>query len=366
MLHILHAADLHLDAPFASLPAHKAAERRAEQRDLIGRLADLARTRGADLVLLSGDLFDSADTYAETTQALARALGQTGCPVFIAPGNHDYFTLRSPYSALHWPENVHIFRSAALEAVERPDLGCAVHGAAFTAPAREDSPLSGFAAPGDGLIHLGVLHGEVDGKGRYGPIPRADIAASGLAYLALGHVHAGSGLQWEGGTAWAYPGCPEGRGFDELGEKGGLWVTLDDGAISVEFVPLARRRYRIVEADVSRAERPEDALLAALPEDAGADILRVLLTGESGVEGLDLAPLARLLEGRFYSADLRDMTRVRRDLWSRAEEDTLTGLFLRRMRERLAAAGDGDERAALERAVRFGLAALEHGEEPMA
>lgn len=206
----------------------------------------------------------------------------------------------------------------------------------------------------------------MDGKGRYGPIPRADIAASGLAYLALGHVHAGSGLQWEGGTAWAYPGCPEGRGFDELGEKGGLWVTLDDGAISVEFVPLARRRYRIVEADVSRAERPEDALLAALPEDAGADILRVLLTGESGVEGLDLAPLARLLEGRCYSADLRDMTRVRRDLWSRAEEDTLTGLFLRRMRERLAAAGDGDERAALERAVRFGLAALEHGEEPMA
>ena len=36
------------------------------------------------------------------------------------------------------------------------------------------------------------------------------------------------------------------------------------------------------------------------------------------------------------------------------------------VRERLAAAGDGDERAALERAVRFGLAALEHGEEPMA
>ena len=143
-------------------------------------------------------------------------------------------------------------------------------------------------------------------------------------------------------------------------------MTLDDGAISAEFVPLARRRYRIVEADVSRAERPEDALLAALPEDAGDDILRVLLTGESGVEGLDLAPLARLLEGRCYSADLRDMTRVRQDLWSRAEEDTLTGLFLRRMRERLAAAGDGDERAALERAVRFGLAALEHGEEPMA
>ena len=61
-----------------------------------------------------------------------------------------------------------------------------------------------------------------------------------------------------------------------------------------------------------------------------------------------------------------DRTTVRRDLWSRAEEDTLTGLFLRQMRLRLEAAADGDERERLELAVRFGLAALEHREEPMA
>lgn len=360
MLHILHAADLHLDAPFASLPAHKAAERRAEQRDLIGRLADLARTRGADLVLLSGDLFDSADTYAETTQALARALGQTGCPVFIAPGNHDYFTLRSPYSALHWPENVHIFRSAALEAVERPDLGCAVHGAAFTAPAREDSPLSGFAAPGDGLIHLGVLHGEVDGKGRYGPIPRADIAASGLAYLALGHVHAGSGLQWEGGTAWAYPGCPEGRGFDELGDKGVLYVEAEPGSCRAEFVPLCRRRYQILSVDVTGAEDLAAAVRAALPPDTAGDIYRILLTGERGAEALDLEGLTRALAPRFYGLTLRDRTRVQRAVWDRMEEDTLTGLFLRLMAARCRAEPENE---ILQQAVRFGLAALENGED---
>ena len=360
MLHILHAADLHLDAPFASLPAHKAAERRAEQRDLIGRLADLARTRGADLVLLSGDLFDSADTYAETTQALARALGQTGCPVFIAPGNHDYFTLRSPYSALHWPENVHIFRSAALEAVERPDLGCAVHGAAFTAPAREDSPLSGFAAPGDGLIHLGVLHGEVDGKGRYGPIPRADIAASGLAYLALGHVHAGSGLQWEGGTAWAYPGCPEGRGFDELGDKGVLYVEAEPGSCRAEFVPLCRRRYQILSVDVTGAEDLAAAVRAALPPDTAEDIYRILLTGERGAEALDLEGLTWALAPRFYGLTLRDRTRVQRAVWDRMEEDTLTGLFLRLMAARCRAEPENE---ILQQAVRFGLAALENGED---
>ena len=58
----------------------------------------------------------------------------------------------------------------------------------------------------------------------YGPISPGDIAASRLDYLALGHIHQASGLQREGSTYWAYPGCPEGRGFDELREKKALYV----------------------------------------------------------------------------------------------------------------------------------------------
>lgn len=363
MLHILHAADFHLDAPFAGLSAEKAHRRRSEQRELLIRVAELSRERRADLVLLSGDLFDSGDTYAETTQVLARTLRETGCPVFIAPGNHDYWGVRSPYAALPWPENVHIFTHPELERADLPDLGCAVWGAAFTGPYRDDCPLAGFAAPADGLLHLGVLHGDLDGKGRYCPVPAGDVAASGLAYLALGHVHACSGLQRSGETYWAYPGCPEGRGFDELGEKGCLWLTVDGEAVKAEFVPLARRRYRVLEADVASAASPEEALLKALPEDAAEDVLRVCLTGESALEGLDLKPLQALASARCYSADVRDRTRVRRDLWSRAGEDTLTGLFLRRMRDRLSAAESDGERAELELAVRFGLAALEHGED---
>ena len=56
MLHILHAADLHLDAPFAGLSADQARVRRSEQRLLLDGLADAAIERGAELVVLSGDL----------------------------------------------------------------------------------------------------------------------------------------------------------------------------------------------------------------------------------------------------------------------------------------------------------------------
>ena len=353
MLKIIHGADFHLDSPFSGLTPERAARRRGEQRELLDRLAGLAREKNADLVLLSGDLLDSERVYRETGDALRAALADIPCPVFIAPGNHDFFGPRSVWNTLDWPDHVHIFD--APEWVELP--GCALWGRAFTAPHQETCPLEGLTVPDDGKLHIACLHGDVGGD--YGPISAMDIAASGLDYLALGHVHQASGLQKAGKTFWAYPGCPEGRGFDELGDKGVLVVTVDDGgAVSAEFVPLARRRYEILTVDVTGAESPAAALAAALPADAGEDCYRIVLTGERGEEPPELAALAALAEPRFYSVTLRDQTRERRALWARSGEDSLTGLFLRTLRSG-ALEGDG-----LELAARFGLAALENGEDP--
>ena len=188
MLKVLHGADFHLDSPFSGLKPDAAARRRGEQRELLARLTDLAREREADLVLLSGDLLDGDLVFRETVQVLARALGEIPCPVFLAPGNHDWYGPQSPYAALEWPGNVHLFPGPELGAVRLPELGCTVWGAAFCAPRQSASPLRGFHAPAEG-VQLAVLHGEVAAQGDYGPISEEDIAASGLDYLALGHVH---------------------------------------------------------------------------------------------------------------------------------------------------------------------------------
>ena len=92
MLKIIHGADFHLDSPFAGLAPERAAQRREEQRALLDRLSALARERQADLVLLAGDLLDSRRLFRETVQALSRSLGEIPCPVFIAPGNHDFYS----------------------------------------------------------------------------------------------------------------------------------------------------------------------------------------------------------------------------------------------------------------------------------
>ena len=123
-------------------------------------------------MLLAGDLLDGRQTYRETAQALARALGEIPCPVFLAPGNHDYMSPASLYATLEWPENVTVFTGGELAAVELPHLGCVVHGRGFQAPREEKDPLAGFQAPQDGKLHLMVLHGEVEGQGNYAPIAR--------------------------------------------------------------------------------------------------------------------------------------------------------------------------------------------------
>ena len=238
MVKLIHGADFHLDAPFHALPPEKAAQRRAEQRELLFRLADLANREEADLLLLSGDLFDGAEVYGETLDALSQALGSVRGQVFIAPGNHDFWSAHSPYAALVWPENVHIFTEPEIETVELPELGCTVHGAAFTAPHRTDRALEGFHAPSDGNLHLLVLHCDGTPDSRYGPITEEDLSASGIDYAALGHIHARIGPRRAGETVWAYPGCPEGRGFDELGDKGVLCGSVERGKVQLDFVPL--------------------------------------------------------------------------------------------------------------------------------
>ena len=359
MLKLIHAADLHLDSPFSGLSPDRAALRREEQRQLLDRLGELAQQEQADLVLLAGDLLDTGRLYPQTAQALASALGRIPAPVFIAPGNHDPYNAASPYALPIWPDNVHIFTSPRPEAVALPGLNCTVYGAAFTQEQNDLEPMEHFSVQGDGL-HLMVLHGNVGGAG-YAPISPAQIAGSGLHYLALGHIHQASGLQRAGNTYWAYPGCPEGRGFDELGEKGALAVTLDEsGRCTTRFAPLCRRRYEIVEADLTGREDALAAVEERLPAHTEQDIYRLRLTGSFPMDASLLRQLEQTLASRFWAMELQDRTRMPRDLWARAQEDSLTGLFLQIMAEQCR---QQPENETLQLAARFGLAALENGED---
>lgn len=356
-MRILHAADLHLDSPFASLGEEKAKQRRQESREILGRLVRLAKEKQVDIVLLCGDLFDGANVYRETVEALEQMLEQMPCPVFITPGNHDFYRPRSPYTRMLLPEHVHLFASPEVRAVALE--GAVIYGAAFWDEQEPEGFLNGFRAFEDDRLHIMCIHGDLTG-GPYNPITKDQIARSGLDYLALGHVHRCSGLQQEGNTFYAYPGCCEGRGFDETGEKGVLLLDVEKGSARAEFIPMAAYRYVVCTADVTEcaaAEAAEEAL-AGYGE---RDVVRLVLTG-TREQAVDCAGLERQFGPRFFGFEVVDETRKEEDLWSRAGEDSLRGLFLQNLRLRYDNAADDAEREIILTAAKVGLAAMDNRE----
>lgn len=361
-IRIIHAADFHLDSPFEGLSAAKAAVRRGEQRDLLAALVKLAADEEVDLMLLSGDLLDSETSYRETGEALIAALSEAPCPVFIAPGNHDYYNGRSVYARLKLPEQVRVFTKNSIHFYSVPGCDARVYGAAFTD--RHSAPLlRGFQAERKaGIYNLLCMHGEVGNSASlYNPITVEDLAASGMDYVALGHIHQASGLLKSGSTWYSWPGCPEGRGFDETGEKTVNLVTLEGTSATLEARSIARRHYHSMVLDVSGKD-PLLLIHTSLPEDPSEDIYRITLTG-STEHSPDLLRLHQNLDGMFFSLRLEDRTSPPADIWESAGTDTLRGLFLSKLRARYDAAQDDEQKMRIEQAVRWGLAALDNAEE---
>lgn len=323
---ILHAADLHLDTPFTGRTEAEVAYLKEALLSVPGKIVELCQKESCDLMLLAGDLFDALPT-PESLRALKTALGEAGVPVLISPGNHDFCGADSPYLSEIWPENVHIFTKNAIESIVLPALDCRVYGAGFISM---DCPalLENFRAEGSETYHIGLLHGDpLQKNSPYCPVSQTQVAASGLQYLALGHIHK-EGAFVAGSTLCAWPGCPMGRGNDETGPKGVYIVHLADRA-EVEFRFLDTPRFHDLEVEVF--DTPENAVRAVLPPVGNRDFYRITLVGES-------APFdpAALSFPAFPHLQLRDRTVPPVDLWASIHEDTLEGVFFRMLHESLA------------------------------
>lgn len=319
MLKILHAADLHLDSAFSGRSQGATARLRAALRSVPQQISQICRSERCDLLLLAGDVFDGPHTQ-ESLRELKQTLEELSIPVFITPGNHDFCTPTSPWLSAAWPENVHIFTGSVVESVSIPALDCRIYGAAFTAM---DSAalLENFHIQGEEKYHIAVLHGDpAQQNSTYNPISHTQVAASKLDYLALGHVHKAGSFR-AGKTLCAWPGCPMGRGFDELDQKGVLVVTVEESA-DLRFVPLNTPRFYELEAPVHTTASA--AIADVLPAVGNEDFYRITLTGECDLPNLE-ALTAEF--SQFPHLELRDQTQRLVDLWQCVGNDSLEGVY---------------------------------------
>lgn len=365
---ILHCSDLHLGTPVYS-KSPSAGDRTQELLSTFKKIVSLCKTYAIELLLIAGDFFDSSSVELDLLRAAKEYLDDCPARVFIAPGNHDYLALDSPYLSTDWPERVHIFKGE-LEAVDLEDRQVTVWGAGFTSSYITEA----FEFHPDSLsadrINIGVLHGDLiheGGTSHYRPITRSALARSGMNYIALGHGHqVNQPLEQAGPTFFAYSGCPDGRGFDEIGPKGVLMGEVSRRSVKLEFVPTSSRQYRIESIDVTGIESEIEAknlIIETLAERAGTEwrkhFYRIRLTGQFPGEKAFFWDNVQLdMDEEALALRLINETEPVANYEALAKEASLKGIFVHRMLDRIRHSTQAEEKV-LRLALRYGIRAFE-------
>lgn len=345
---ILHIADIHFGRPASGLPEHLRDIRRQEVRSAFSAAISMAKEREVDAVLIAGDLFDCTDTDKSTVNFIKGEFAKIGhIPVFIAPGNHD--PLGSAYDALvneNCP-NLTVF-GAGCTCKTFPDKNFAVYGVGFDNEVVSLPLLKKIKAENENLINIAVVHGEIAANSDYNPISETDIAATGLDYIALGHVHTYSGIRKAGNTYYAYSGALEGGGFDECGDKGAILGTVSKDVCNLDLVPISRRRYHTIELDVTGMTTFQEIIdkVGSLTGNKD-DLYKIVLTGQRPEK---IPPNVIENEVGAFFVKVKDLTRGAYDLKEISADYTIGGIFARNVLERMENA-DEAEKADLMRAA---------------
>ena len=363
---ILHSADLHIGAEESFLGA-KSKKRRFETLLTFERSVDEAKKRGVQLFLIAGDLLDSNNIEKEFINGILDCINEAKDIRFIyAAGNHDPLNCLSPFSLIsELPENLYIFPTNDY-VLTFDDLNVKIYGKSFSEVFCLGEDRFSLAAD-ENYINILCLHGELDGEmsGNYNCIKREFIGNSKMDYIALGHIHKRSGINNINGTYFAYSGCMEGHGFDEIGEKGVYIGEIGKGFCELEFVRTSKRLYLTEETDITDLRDEKEVcekILADLAEkydNFSENLYKIILTG-SYEEGKKLKSeeISVRLNEKLYFCKVTDSSFVSLDLKALSVENTLKGLFVKKMLEKIEDSEDC-EKENLQAALNIGLAAFD-------
>uniref|UniRef100_UPI0039ED9489 metallophosphoesterase family protein n=1 Tax=Clostridium perfringens TaxID=1502 RepID=UPI0039ED9489 len=368
---ILHCSDIHFDTPFKELPKEVGTMRRAELRESFSKIINRGIDEEVDLVLLAGDLFDN-DTIEKSTLTFIKdqmnKLEKLNIRVFISAGNHDPYNKKSFYNMVNLGKNVHIFKDE-IERIEIPELNTVVYGASFKEKYIRESKLKYFTPKEEDkdLIKIMVLHGDLGNSetGEYNPLLFKEIEESKMDYIALGHIHKFSGIKRIGKTYYAYSGCPEGRGFDEEGDKGVILGDVSLGAVDLDFIKTNKREYFLKEIDISNCATKEEVIDKILntisKESREKNLFKIILKGnieESFKIDIDL--IENLIRDKFFYCKILNSTRMKIDIDEMSNEYSIKGIFCSLIKDALESNEEDEE--ILDIAFRIGMESILDGE----
>ena len=406
MVKLIHTADLHLDSAFRSRFTKEEAENRRQKQLMAWKeLLSFAVEKKVQGILIAGDLFDSPVVSHGTMDFFLSTIAEhPEISFFYLRGNHD--TENTFRYQENLPKNLFLFsekgkkyrlndrlllagveygtkdisfgenEGATQGAGQAAEQGVGqenAHGAeALSKSESESEEESKFLKLKEEDCNILLLHGALYQGSAKGDAVQGEegiflknLEKLPLSYIALGHIHKGGEGRLNNGALWAYPGCLQGRGFDEEGERGFLYLKVEEEKkeIRKEFIPIKQGEFRILEIELLE----DEGTLACLKkievemEKAGIakeDSLRIILKGKKGLEQeRNLRYLQLQLQDSVFFLEIRDECELS---WNREEamkEKSLKGEFLR-----VLAAADNLSKEEQEEIIALGMGLLQGGE----
>lgn len=359
---IIHCADIHLDSPMTSyLDSGKARERRKEILNTFCSMLDFAQENRVDAVIIAGDLFDTEKISMNTAKVVTEEIQRHGeVTVFYLPGNHD----RKDYifRGCNIPDNMIVISREWSYWQLNEEYGVREIKPGQKLPAETvilagcvldsytDTDIYDHLQLPENAVNIVTLHGQIYDNGGGNNADSIDIRRLQnrcIDYLALGHVHAYQDGRLDHRGRYCYPGCLEGRGFDECGEHGFVMLDIDaeSGVIRSRFVPWAYRRISEIQVDVTGmtdmlevedniAERlyseSRKADIGRIRDTNGLDLVRVILTGDNfALEDINEDHIGERFKDSFFYFSVLDRTYKGDGQTGYENEVSLKGEFVR-------------------------------------
>ena len=332
---IIHCADLHLDSKMtANLSKEQAKERKNEILRTFTRMVEYAKKNKVKAILIAGDMFDTRNVSAMVRNTVRDVITQNPEIDFLyLRGNHDNDNFLSKLEEI--PGNLYLFDDN------------------WTTYAYNNITITGLELNAENSLtaynslvldhdafNIVTMHGQLAGyrsKDKVETISLDDLKNKNIDYLALGHVHGFHMDKIDSRGIYCYPGCLEGRGFDECEQKGFVVLDIDMKTLkaNVNFVPMGYRTLYTLLVDVTGTTTTQEAAIRidqAIKESqyASSSLVKVVLYGNVDVEcELDTSFLEEQFADYFYFIKVKDETKLLVNYKDYEGDVSLKGEFVR-------------------------------------
>lgn len=354
----VHIADMHFDIPFTTLNKNNLGNlRRLEQRQVFKQIIEYIKQNNIDNLFICGDLYEHEYVKQSTIEYINNLFKEIpNTHIYIVPGNHDPKIKNSYYNKYNWSSNVHIF-GEKIERISTKNID--IYGYGFNDFYMKNTQINEIQIENPNKINILLTHGTVDGTtesdNNYNPMSKRELKELNFNYIALGHIHKPE-YNTQEEIKIVYPGSTISMGFDELGKHGMIvGEILENKKINIEFIPLDKKEFVEYKLEIDPILSKEE-LIEIINEIQieSNKYYKIILRGRRNFE-IDKYDIQKYIISPNI-IKIKDNTNIKIDLKELSEQNSLKGIFVKNMLEKLN--DNPENKEVILKAIEIGLEAM--------